>query len=42
VESLTPIELFGEFYESQNNKDMSDAQRDVAMQVIEKIWEEGS
>ena len=42
VESLSPLELFSEFYESQNNKSMDDAQRAMALQAIEKIWEDHS
>lgn len=39
VESLTPIELFCEFYELQNNKPMDDAQRAIAERAIEKVLE---
>lgn len=39
VESLTPIELLSEFYESQNNQPMDDAQRTLAQRAIENIWE---
>ena len=39
VESKSPLELFGEFYEKQNNSAMSDNQREFMAQLIEKIWE---
>ena len=39
VESLTPIELFCEFYELQNNKPMDDAQHAIAERAIEKVLE---
>lgn len=39
VESKTPIELFSELYEKQNNKQMSDAQEKIVSEIIEKIWE---
>lgn len=40
VEEKTPIELFEEFYELQNNQPMSDEQRELALGLIEKIWED--
>ncbi len=39
IEGRTPIDLFGEFYEKQNNQPMSDEQRDFVMDCIESIWE---
>lgn len=39
VEKKTPIELFDEFYEKQNNTKMSDEQRKFAIECIESIWE---
>ncbi len=40
VEQKSPLELFLEFYEKQNNQPMSLEQREYAMQLIERIWEE--
>ncbi len=42
VESLTPMELFSEFYEQQNNQPMDDVQREFMQKTIEKVWEEDS
>ncbi len=39
VEKKTPIELFDEFYEKQNNTKMSNEQRKFAIECIESIWE---
>lgn len=39
VEKRTPFELFSEFFEMQNNKPMSKEQADLAMELIEDIWE---
>ncbi|MBQ0027290.1 MAG: exonuclease SbcCD subunit D [Lachnospiraceae bacterium] len=38
VEKKTPIELFEEFYEKQNNQAMSDEQKAFSVELIEKIW----
>lgn len=35
----TPLELFAEFYEKQNNQPMSDEQREFTGRLIRKIWE---
>ena len=40
VESKSPLQLFSEFFESQNNRPMSDRQRQFVRQLIEKIWED--
>lgn len=40
IESKTPLELFDEFYEKQNNQHMSDQQKKFVQELIEKIWEE--
>ena len=40
VEQKSPMELFLEFYEKQNNQPMSVEQKEYTMQLIEKIWEE--
>lgn len=39
MERKTPLELFGEFYEKQNNQPMSLQQTEFMEQLIEKIWE---
>ncbi|MBR1507602.1 MAG: exonuclease SbcCD subunit D [Eubacterium sp.] len=39
VEKKSPIELFGEFYEMQNNQEMTDEQREFVQNLIESIWE---
>lgn len=39
VERKSPIELFEEFYEKQNNQLMSDEQRKFSLELIERIWE---
>lgn len=40
IEQKSPMELFMEFYEKQNNQPMSLEQKEYTMQLIEKIWEE--
>ena len=39
VEKKSPIELFSEFYEMQNNQEMTDEQREFVQNLIESIWE---
>lgn len=39
IENKTPLELFDEFYEKQNNQPMSDQQKKFVQELIEKIWE---
>ena len=39
VQRKSPLELFGELYELQNNQPMSDEQRRVTQELIESIWE---
>jgi exonuclease SbcD len=39
VEDKTPLELFEELYLRQNNKEMTQEQRDFVKELIEKIWE---
>ena len=41
VQSKTPLELFGELYELQNNQPMSAQQRAFVQEMIESIWEDG-
>ena len=40
VETKSPMELFAEFYEKQNNAAMSDEQRDFCEKLISDIWED--
>ncbi|MBE6971054.1 MAG: exonuclease SbcCD subunit D [Ruminococcaceae bacterium] len=40
VQRKSPLDLFGELYELQNNQPMSDEQRTFAQQLIESIQEE--
>ena len=40
VDNKTPIELFSEFYEKQNNQPLSTEQSAFVDGLIEKIWEE--
>ena len=40
VKSKSPLALFEEFYETQNNDRMSEEQRKFAGDLIESIWEE--
>jgi exonuclease SbcD len=43
LESETqPIELFENFFQTQNNQPMSDAQRKYAQSLISRVWEAGS
>ncbi|MBR6766354.1 MAG: exonuclease SbcCD subunit D [Clostridia bacterium] len=40
VQRKTPLELFEELYQLQNNQPMSDEQRIFTQEMIESIWEE--
>ena len=40
VERKSPLELFGELYETQNNRPMSLEQEHFVRELIESIWEE--
>lgn len=40
IRQKSPLELFGELYESQNNRPMSDIQTTFVQGLIESIWEE--
>lgn len=40
LEGKKPIDLFGELYEKQNNKEMSDEQRSFVQDIIDSIWKE--
>lgn len=39
VEHRSPLDLFGEFYQLQNNQEMSSQQCELMSQLIEAIWE---
>ena len=39
VQRKSPLELFDELYELQNNQPMSDEQRGFVGELIESIWE---
>ena len=38
VEDKTPLEIFEELYTLQNNKGMTDEQKNLVTTLIEKIW----
>ena len=40
VRRKSPLELFGELYEKQNNQPLSDVQRQYLLGLIESIWED--
>ena len=40
VAQKSPLQLFEELYEQQNNQPMSDAQRSFTRQLMESIWED--
>lgn len=39
VQKKSPLQLFGELYEQQNNQPMSEIQNDFLRELIESIWE---
>ncbi len=39
IEKKSPLVLFGEFYELQNNKPMSPEQVELSKEIMEEIWE---
>lgn len=41
VEGKTPLQHFEDFYELQNNQEMSAGQRSYLEKLIEKVWEQG-
>lgn len=41
VKQRSPMDLFEEFFEKQNNRKMNDKQRTFTSELIEKIWEGG-
>ena len=40
VEQRTPLELFTDFYETQNHQPLSDIQTEILQELIAQIWEE--
>ena len=40
IEQKSPLDLFGEFYQQQNGRPMSDEQVNFTREIMEKIWEE--
>lgn len=40
IEEKSPLKLFEDFYEMQNNQPMSEEQRDYISSLIESVWEE--
>lgn len=41
VTERTPLELFAEFYELQNNRQLSETQRALLVSLLDEIWEKG-
>ena len=39
VQKKSPLQLFGELYEQQNNQPMTELQKDFMQELIESIWE---
>ena len=37
-EKKSPLELFEEFYEKQNNQSMTEEQRRLSQEFIEAVW----
>ena len=42
IQRKSPLELFSELYELQNNQPMSDVQRTYTQELIESIWEDAT
>ena len=42
VQRKSPLELFEELYELQNNQPMSDIQKNFTLELIESIWEDNA
>ena len=40
IESLSPVQLFENFFEERNGKPLTDEQRAAVQKTAEKIWEE--
>lgn len=41
VERISPLQLFAEFYETQNNQPMTKEQSDFMRRIMENVWERG-
>ena len=41
VRQKDPLELWTEFYELQNNQPMSEKQKKLSRELMEKIWRDG-
>ena len=41
TEDKSPLDYFEEFYEKQNNQELTEQQRQLAQELIEKIWGDG-
>ena len=41
TEDKSPLDYFEEFYEKQNNQELTEQQRQLAQGLIEKIWGDG-
>ncbi len=41
VQTLSPLDLFAQFYETQNGQPMSADQQAIAADLIERIWKDG-
>lgn len=41
TEAKSPLELFAEFYEQQNKREMTDEERDFTQSLIDEIWSGG-
>ncbi len=39
IEKKSPLELFSELYELQNNQPMKDEQKEFLQSIVEKVWE---
>ena len=39
IDRKTPLELFSELFEKQNNQPMTSEQQEFAMDLVTKIWE---
>lgn len=40
IEKKSPMELFAEFYETQNNQPMDEEQFRLMQEIMEQVWED--
>ena len=40
VENRSPMELFEQFFQQQNNRNLSQQQKDYLQKLMEEVWEE--